>query len=99
LRLKYRPRHIAPRLANGDPRVAFGHGLPQEVKDALREIAYKANKSMSWVAEECLIEYFGLRRPEYVAPKPEKEKEKPAKSEPVKIVQKPKPTQELTQHG
>ena len=58
-------RIIAPRLANGDSRVGFGHGLPESIKDGLRSIAIKENKSMSWVMEEVIIEYFGMRRPAY----------------------------------
>lgn len=62
-------RQIAPRLANGDSRVGFGHRLPVEVKEGLRQIARSENKSMSWVMEEVIIRYFGLRRPRYIKPK------------------------------
>ena len=58
-------RIIAPRLANGKARVGFGHGLPEEIKDGIRRIARDENKSMSWVMEEVIIEYFKLRRPKY----------------------------------
>jgi hypothetical protein len=58
-------RIIAPRLANGDSRVPFGHGLPEDIKDGIRAIARKENKSMSWVIEEVIIDYFNLRRPKY----------------------------------
>jgi len=58
-------RIIAPRLANGDSRVSFGHGLPPAIKEGLRKIAYSENKSMSWVMEEVIIDYFSLRRPAY----------------------------------
>lgn len=56
---------IAPRLANGDSRVSFGHGLPENIKDGIRHIAIRENKSMSWVMEEVIIQYFNLRRPKY----------------------------------
>lgn len=56
---------IAPRLANGDSRVPFGHGLPEAIKEGIRTIAGKENKSMSWVMEEVIIDYFGLRKPRY----------------------------------
>ena len=56
---------IAPRLANGNPRVPFGHGLPNEVKEGLRRIARSENKSMSWVLEQVIIDYFSLPRPKY----------------------------------
>lgn len=58
-------RIVAPRLANGDSRVPFGHGLPEEIKEGLRSIARRENKSMSWVMEEVIIDYFSLRRPKY----------------------------------
>lgn len=58
-------RIIAPRLANGDSRIGFGHGLPYQIKEGLRHIAEKEGKSMSWVLEEVIIDYFSLRRPAY----------------------------------
>lgn len=58
-------RTIAPRLANGDTREAFGHGLPPEVKDGLRAIARRERKSMSWVLEQVIIQYFHLPEPVY----------------------------------
>lgn len=72
-----RPKHlqIAPRLASGDPRVPFGHGLPEEIKDGLRQIAYREGKSMSWVMEQVIIEHFQLRGPEYKVPKKKAEDE------------------------
>jgi hypothetical protein len=63
------PRHIAPRLANGERRESFGHGLPPEIKAGLRKIADAENRSMSWVMEEVTIRYFKLPAPEYVAAK------------------------------
>jgi len=61
------PKHIAPRLASGDSRVGFGHGLPEAIKEGLRRIAERENKSMSWVMEEVIIDYFNLRRPRYAS--------------------------------
>lgn len=65
-------RLIAPRLANGEPRVGFGHGLPHEIKEGLRKIARDEGKSMSWVMEEVIIRYFRLPKPEYLKPKVQK---------------------------
>ena len=71
-----RPRRIAPRLASGASRIGYGGGLPEEVKEGLRAIAHRENKSMSWVMEEVIIDYFHLRRPEYVKVKVQTEEEK-----------------------
>lgn len=59
-------RTIAPRLANGDSRVSFGHGLPESIKDGIRSIAAHEKKSMSWVMEEVIIDYFQMKRPKYL---------------------------------
>ena len=61
-----RPKYIAPRLSNGKSRVPFGHGLPEEIKEGLRTIAEMEQKSMSWVMEEVIIDYFHMKRPSYV---------------------------------
>lgn len=58
-------RIIAPRLANGRPRANFGSRMPEEVKEGLRAIARRERKSMSWVVEEVVIDYFDLKRPVY----------------------------------
>jgi len=63
-----RPRQIAPRLANGHSRIQWGGRLPDYVKDGLRKIARSENKSMSWVMEEVVIEFFDLARPKYAKP-------------------------------
>ncbi len=62
-------RIIAPRLYNGDSRIGNGHRLPPQIKDGLRHIAEREGKSMSWVLEEVIIDYFNLRRPKYKARK------------------------------
>lgn len=59
-------RIIAPRLFSGDRRESIGHGLPPEVKAGLKSIARSENKSVSWVLEEIIIEYFGFKRPKYI---------------------------------
>ena len=59
-------RTIAPRLANGELRVRFGSSMPEPVKEGLRAIAKNERKSMSWVVEEVVIDYFSLRRPRYI---------------------------------
>jgi hypothetical protein len=56
---------IAPRLAGGLCRETFGSRLAPDVKQGLRAIARAENKSMSWVVEQVIIEYFNLRRPKY----------------------------------
>lgn len=63
-----RKRTIAPRLASGQPRVGFGHGLPEEIKEGLRAIARQEGQSMSWVMEQVIVDYFGFPRPKYKRP-------------------------------
>jgi hypothetical protein len=70
--VKKHTRQIAPRLANGDIRVSIGHGLPPHIKEGLKLIAYREHRSLSWVLEQVLIHYFGLRQPEYIIPKGKK---------------------------
>lgn len=60
-----KPREIAPRLANGEIRVRLYGRLPEAVKEGLRSIAVSENRSMGWVVEEVLIDYFGLKEPKY----------------------------------
>lgn len=60
------PRRIAPRLWGGIKRENYGGRLPPHVKDGLRLIAQKENKSMSWVMEEVIIRYFKMRTPRYI---------------------------------
>ena len=62
---KKKTRTISPRLKNDDSRIAIYHGLPEAVKEGLRSIANKERKSIAWVLEECIIDYFGLRKPSY----------------------------------
>lgn len=61
-------RTISPRLSSGDSRIPFGHGLPEGVKAGLRAIARRERQSMSWVLEQVIIEYFGLKAPRYQLP-------------------------------
>lgn len=63
---KRKPRIIAPRLASGDKRESIGHGLPPEIKQGIRYIARKENKSVSWVLEQIIIDYFGFKQPKYI---------------------------------
>lgn len=68
-------RTIAPRLSGGLKRENFWSRLPPDVKRGLRSIARLESKSMSWVVEEVVIDYFGLRRPKYdprYMPEPQK---------------------------
>jgi predicted transcriptional regulator len=55
-------RRIAPRLANGHHRAPRGLNLPPAVNDGLRELAARECRSVSWIMEEVIIDYFGLRR-------------------------------------
>jgi hypothetical protein len=64
-----RKQKQAPRLANGDSRVKDYGRLPEAIKEGLRDIARLEGKSMSWVKEEVIIEFFKLRRPRYIKPK------------------------------
>lgn len=67
---------IAPRLANGDCRVGNFHRLPDSVKEGLMTIARKERKSMSWVVETVLIDYFDLERPVYKGEKPKRRRKR-----------------------
>jgi hypothetical protein len=58
--------HIAPKLYGGVIRIKLYGRLAPAIKQGLRDIAKAERKSMSWVVEEVLIEYFGLRRPRYL---------------------------------
>ncbi len=71
----YHKIRIAPRLASGESRVPFGHSLPDYVKEGIRLIAEREHKSMSWVMEEVIIQYFGFRTPKYIKPKVKEEEQ------------------------
>lgn len=71
---------IAPRLANGDSRVKDYGRLPEEVKEGLRAIAKSEGKSMSWVKEEIIIQYFGLKVPRYIKEKSNVKTDKKART-------------------
>jgi hypothetical protein len=64
--VKRGPKIIAPRLLSGDRRETIGHGLPPHIKEGIRDIARKENKSVSWVLETIIIEYFGFSKPKYI---------------------------------
>lgn len=70
--VKRRTRQIAPRLVSGEKRESIGHGLPPHIKAGIRMIAAKEGRSLSWVLENVIIDYFGLRRPEYVGGREER---------------------------
>jgi len=59
-------KHIAPRLANGKSREAWGGRLPEAIKYGLYQIARREGKSVSWVMEEVIIQFFGLNQPRYI---------------------------------
>jgi hypothetical protein len=64
--MKHKAKIIAPRLKSGDKRESIGHGLPPEIKQGLRSIARTENKSVSWILEQIIIEYFGFKTPRYI---------------------------------
>lgn len=59
-------KQIAPRLFDGTSRVGIGHGLPEPIKEGLRRIARQENRSLSWILEQVIIEYFGFKQPRYI---------------------------------
>lgn len=59
-------REIAPRLASGHARDLNYGRLAPEIKEGLRAIARMERKSMSWVIEQVLTEFFQLKEPTYV---------------------------------
>src|SRR5262245_23244113 len=61
-----RPRHIAPRLSNGDKRVSNSGALPPKVKYALQMVAAARGESLSWVLEQLYYEHFHLKVPDYI---------------------------------
>lgn len=62
---KKRTVKYPPRLANRDVRIELHTKLPDEVKEGLRRIAKFENETMSWVIEQCIIDYFRLDLPKY----------------------------------
>lgn len=69
-----KPKQIAPRLFSGHSRDPFGSRLPRSIKEGLRSIARSENKSMSWVMEEVVIDYFNLKHPRYIEERPRRNK-------------------------
>lgn len=65
-----RRRRIAPRLLSGKSRIHWGGGLPEEVKVEIKRMAAKRRESVSWMMEQIILDYFGIRVPEYVQRKP-----------------------------
>jgi len=65
VKYKYYKKQIAPRLMDKECRENYTGGLPPLVKEGLYAIARKEKKSVSWVLETLIIDYFGLRRPAY----------------------------------
>ena len=65
---------IAPRLYNKQTRENVYSRLPPEIKYGIRVIAKSENESISWVMEQCVLRYFGFKRPRYVGEKVKKVK-------------------------
>lgn len=63
--MKKKTREIARLLFNGHVREENHHRLPPEIKRSLMSIARQENKSMSWVLEQVIIQYFQLDEPRY----------------------------------
>lgn len=59
-------RKIAPRLANGKRRVPTYNALPDDILYGLRQIAKAEGKSVNWVKEQCIIQFFHMDEPEYL---------------------------------
>lgn len=57
-------KEIAPRLYKGARVLNYGR-LPSPIKEGLKAIARKENKSVSWVVEQVIIDYFGFAPPRY----------------------------------
>jgi len=81
MRRSHKRRRIAPRLASGDSRVPFGHGLPEAIKLGLKAIAELENQSMSWVLEQLIADWLCSRRVVHVD-RPEYVRRKSAESQP-----------------
>jgi hypothetical protein len=58
-------KEIAPRLVNGNSRLNVSLNLPPDIKEALRYVAFKDRKSVSWLLEFVIIQYFEFDEPEY----------------------------------
>jgi hypothetical protein len=54
-------KRIAPRLLDGSKRVPSSGGLPEPVAYGLKCIAAQEGKSVSWVKERVIIQFFRLR--------------------------------------
>jgi hypothetical protein len=67
---KYK-RTIAPRLQSKEVRDNIGHCLVPEIKEALKIIAQTDRKSVSYLLELAIVDYFGLKRPRYLKRKSE----------------------------
>lgn len=65
-------KEIAPRLVNGDCRLNVSLNLPPDIKEALRYVARKDRKSVSWLLEFVIIQYFEFDEPEYKERKKQK---------------------------
>ena len=75
MKYKYYKKQIAPRLMDKECRENYTGGLPPLVKEGLYAIARKEKKSVSWVLETLIIDYFGLKRPAYKLPAVTKEEQ------------------------
>ncbi len=75
MKYKYYKKQIAPRLLSGDSRMAFSCNFPPEIKEGLFAIARKEKKSVNWVMENVVIDYFDLKKPKYRIPGTSKEKQ------------------------
>jgi predicted transcriptional regulator len=67
---------IAPRLKSGDKRIPGYSGLPPSLREELDKMAAKENCSRSWVIEQIILEWAGIRVKynEFAKPKVDKKK-------------------------
>lgn len=70
--IKKKTRQIAPRLANGKSRITWGGRLPPMIKMGVQVIARRENKSVSYMLEEIVIDYFTMDKPKYLFTKRKK---------------------------
>jgi hypothetical protein len=52
---------IAPRLKNGDKRIPGYSGLPLSLREEINRMAEKENCSRSWVIEQIILEWAGIK--------------------------------------
>jgi hypothetical protein len=85
MKYRYYKKQIAPRLINKEKRENYAGGLPPEVREGLFAIARKEKKSVSWVLEQVIIDYFGLKKPKYKLPAVKEEEQEKHKAKVIEL--------------